>query len=67
MATPSYRVFTKRKLVEDPTLKKGYRKKTKRQQEIDQDETLKAKYISQQECKLLDNILDEQNQIDQGD
>ena len=67
MTTPSYRVFTKRKLTEDPTLKKGYRKKTKRQQEIDQDEKLKAKYISQQECKLLDNILDEQNQIDQGD
>ena len=66
MSIPSYRVYTKRKLVNDPDLEKGYTKKTKRQREIDQDETLRAKFISKDECKLLDNVLDENQVYDNG-
>ena len=66
MSTPSYRVYTKRKLTHDPDLEKGYTKKSKRQREIDQDETLRAKFISKDECKLLDNILDENQIYDDG-
>ena len=59
MATQSYRVYTKRKLAEDPDLEKGFKKKTKLQQDIDKDQTMKAKYISNEECKQLDNVLDQ--------
>ena len=64
MAT--YRVYTKRKLPEDPDLEKGFRKKTKRQQAIDKDEYMKAKYISNDECKLLDEVLDRHQTFDKG-
>ena len=58
MSTKTYRVYTKRKLHEDPALAKGYIKKTQKQREIDEDESLKAKFISKSECQLLDKVLD---------
>ena len=54
----SYRVYTKRKLVKDPELEKGFVKKTRQQKEIDNDTRLKAKYILKSEYQQLDRILD---------
>ena len=66
MSSRSYRVYTKRKLLEDPNLEKGFTKKTKKQKEIDDDETLRVKYISKSECQQLDKVLDENERENDG-
>ena len=63
MSTTSYRVYTKRKLTEDPQLAKGYTRKQKSSE--DDDAVLRAKYIHKSEYELLDQVLDK-NQPDAG-
>ena len=54
----SYRVYTKRKLTEDPELAKGYVRKSRKQNETDEDPYLSVKYILKSELELLDTVLD---------
>ena len=53
----TYRVYTKRKLAEDPELAKGYVRKSRNQKNL-VDSYLSVKYIHKSENKLLDDVLD---------
>ena len=58
MSTRTYRVYTKRKLTEDPEFTKGYVKKSREQDQADNEDFLRAKFIQKSEYESLDVVLD---------
>ena len=62
----TYRVYTKRKLSEDPELAKGFIRKSQKQNKIDEDPYLSVKYIHKSEHELLDTVLDKNQPDNKG-
>ena len=58
MSKSTYRVYTKRKLTEDPEFAKGYVKKSRNQKTIDDESFIRAKFIHKNEYEALDAVLD---------
>ena len=54
----TFRVYTKRKLSEDPELAKGYVRKPRKQNEEGEDPYLSIKFINKDEHELLNSVLD---------